>query len=62
MPGTRNDRLNNETYALARFISEDLLDLSEIALAMAYAGRQSGLLPAEIQATLKSALATGARR
>ena len=61
-PGTRNDRLNSETFGLARFIAEGCLDPSEIATTMAYAARQAGLRPREIEATLASALAAGAQR
>ena len=61
-PGTRNDTLNGETFSLMKFQAEGVLDTSEIASAMAYAGRQAGLLPREVQATLTSALAAGARR
>ena len=60
--GSRNDALNAETFGLTRFLVEGSLDASEIATEMAYAGRQSGLLPAELKATLTSALAAGARR
>lgn len=60
--GARNSILNSETFALVKFQTEGVLDASEIATAMAYAGRQAGLLPPEIQATLTSALAAGVRR
>ena len=55
--GTRNDTLNAETFSLTRFLAEGMLDAAEIATTMAYAGRQAGLLPHEVKATLASALA-----
>ena len=61
-PGSRSDMLNAETYALTRFAKDGLLDASEIAITMAYAGRQAGLLTLEVKATLASAMAAGARR
>ena len=60
--GGRNSTLNRETFALMRFMAEGSLDAPEIATTMAYAGRQAGLLPYEVKATLTSALAAGARR
>jgi hypothetical protein len=60
--GMRSDTLKNETFALNRFMAEGLLDALEIATAMAYAGRQAGLLPREVQSALISALSAGARR
>ena len=60
--GTRNDTLNAETYSLTRFLAEGILDASEIATTMAYAGRQAGLLPHEVKATLASSLAASTRR
>ena len=60
--GRRNDTLNRETFAMARFIAEGSLDPADIAAAMAYAGRQAGLGRHEIQATLTSALGVGVRR
>ena len=60
--GTRNDTLNAETFSLTRFLAEGMLDAAEIATTMAYAGRQAGLLPHEVKATLASALAAGTRR
>lgn len=59
--GTRNDRLNREAWAMARFAAEGSLDPREIAVAMTHAGRQAGLLPREIISTLTSALGAGAR-
>jgi hypothetical protein len=60
--GQRNDILNSETFSLTRFLSEGTLDATEVATTMAYAGRQAGLLPPEVKATLASALAAGSRR
>ncbi len=54
--GTRNDTLNREAYAMTRFVSDGALAPSEIATALAYAGRQAGLEPAQIKGTLASAL------
>ena len=61
-PGTRNDALNRETFAMVRFIAEGSLEAIEVATMMAYAARQSGLLPPEVKATVTSALAAGMRR
>jgi hypothetical protein len=60
--GQRNDTLNSETFSLTRFLAEGTLDAAEVATAMAYAGRQAGLPPLEVKATLASTLAAGARR
>jgi hypothetical protein len=60
--GQRNDTLNTETFSLTRFLSEGMLDATEVATAMAYAARQAGLHPHEVKATLTSALAAGLRR
>jgi hypothetical protein len=60
--GRRNDTLNTETFSMKRFLAERMLDAAEVATAMAYAGRQSGLSPLEIKATLASALAASLRR
>ena len=60
--GQRNDILNTETFSLTRFLADGTLDATEVATAMAYAGRQAGLLPPEVKATLASALAAGSRR
>ncbi|WP_252346708.1 bifunctional DNA primase/polymerase [Acetobacter sp. P1H12_c] len=54
--GGRNDRLNAETFSLARFISEGYLTATEIAYAMSAAALQAGLSEAEIQKTIASAL------
>ena len=60
--GRRNDTLNAETFSLTRFMAEGDPGAAEIATAMAYAGRQAGLLPHEVKGTLTSALAAGKRR
>ena len=60
--GQRNDTLNAETFNLTRFMAEGTLNATEIATTMAYAGRQAGLVPHEVKATLTSALAAGGRR
>ncbi|MDN7355181.1 bifunctional DNA primase/polymerase [Acetobacter senegalensis] len=54
--GGRNDRLNAETFSLARFISEGYLTATEIAYAMSAAALQAGLSEPEIQKTVASAL------
>jgi hypothetical protein len=61
-PGSRSDTLNAETFALTRLIMDGFLDASEVATTMAYAGRQAGLQPIEVKATLVSAIAAGTRR
>jgi hypothetical protein len=61
-PGRRNDTLNTETFSLTQFIADGTLDAAEVATVMAYAARQAGLPPPEVQATLASALAAGLRR
>jgi hypothetical protein len=59
--GSRNDALNLEAYSMARFALDGVLEPSEIAVALTHAGRQAGLLPSEIQATLRRALSGRAR-
>ncbi|MCP1269468.1 bifunctional DNA primase/polymerase [Acetobacter cerevisiae] len=54
--GGRNDRLNAETFSLARFIPEGYLTAAEIAYAMSAAALQAGLSEPEIQKTIASAL------
>lgn len=54
--GRRNDTLNAETYALARFIPEGHLTAGQIAEAMAAAALQAGLTVPEIEKTITSAL------
>ena len=54
--GQRNDTLNRQAWAVARFIAEGLLHPSEIAEALAHAGLVAGLDRREVQLTLASAL------
>lgn len=54
--GTRNQTLNAETYALARFIPDGHLTPGEIAAVMATAGLAAGLHTGEIEKTIASAL------
>jgi hypothetical protein len=60
--GQRNDTLNAETWRIARFIQPGVLTALEIAEALAHAGRIAGLNKLEVQHTLASALAAGARQ
>ncbi len=60
--GTRNSTLNTAAWSVSRFISSGQLQPSEIAEALAHAGRVAGLDRMEVQRTLASALASGARR
>jgi hypothetical protein len=60
--GQRNDRLNSAAWSVSRFIQGGQLLPSEIAEALAHAGRVAGLDRMEVQRTLASALAAGARR
>lgn len=60
--GTRNDTLNRAAWSVARFIESGQLQPSEIADALAHAGRIAGLDRMEVRRTLASALAAGARR
>lgn len=60
--GQRNATLNSATWRVARFISTGQLQPGEIADALAHAGRVAGLDRMEVQRTLASALAAGARR
>jgi hypothetical protein len=57
--GQRNDTLNRETFALARFLAEGALAPAEIADALAIAARHAGLSARETAATLVSALLAG---
>lgn len=61
-PGQRNDQLNRSVWSVARFISAGLLEPSEIAEALAHAGRVAGLHRMEVERTLASGLKAGARR
>lgn len=60
-PGTRNDALNRETFALLRLTETGALSAAEIAEAMAHAGIAAGLDRAEIEQTLYSAMTARAR-
>jgi hypothetical protein len=60
--GQRNDTLNKAVWSVSRFIADGLLSPAEVAEALAHAGNVAGLHRLEIQATLTSALAAGARR
>ena len=60
-PGTRNDVLNRAAWSLSRFIADGSLAPSEIAEALAHAGRVAGLDHREIASTLTSALKRGGR-
>lgn len=57
--GTRNDRLNEECFTLARFVREGALGAPEVADALAIAARHAGLTPREAAATLASGLRAG---
>jgi hypothetical protein len=57
--GTRNDVLNSEAYSLGRLVAAGLIDGQAVADALAAAAMAAGLLPREIEATLRSAF--GAR-
>lgn len=54
--GTRNQTLNAETFALARFIPDGHLTAGEIASVMASAGLAAGLAAGEVEKTIASAL------
>jgi hypothetical protein len=60
--GQRNCTLNRATWSVSRFVADGLLQPSEIAEALAHAGRVAGLDRMEVQQTLASALASGTRR
>jgi hypothetical protein len=53
-PGSRNDTLNRETFALSRF-GRGALDMQRVANALAIAAHAAGLPGPEIAATLESA-------
>lgn len=57
--GIRNHALNSEAYSLGRLIAAELLDGQVVADALAAAAMAAGLVPREIEATLRSAF--GAR-
>jgi hypothetical protein len=60
--GQRNDILNRAVWSVSRFIADGLLQPSEIAEALAHAGRVAGLHRLEVERTLASGLRAGARR
>jgi len=60
--GSRNSTLNRAAWSMARFTTNGLLQPSEIAEALAHAARIAGLDRLEVERTLASALAAGARR
>jgi hypothetical protein len=55
--GSRNDALNGEAYGLGRLIVAGLLDGQAVADSLAAAAIATGLMPREIEATLRSAFA-----
>ena len=54
--GGRNQALNDQAFALGRFIADGSLTAGQIAEAMAAAGLQAGLTKSEIEKTITSAL------
>ncbi len=59
--GERNSTLNREAFGLARFITAALLTRDRVEDLLGEAARATGLLDAEIAATLRSALDSGLR-
>jgi hypothetical protein len=59
--GQRNDTLNRCVWSMSRFIAHGLLEPSEIADALAHAGRVAGLDRLEVERTLTSGLRAGVR-
>jgi len=59
--GARNATLNREAFGLARFIAAGLLARDHVEAVLAEAAGATGLLDAEIAATLRSALDSGLR-
>ncbi len=55
--GERNSTLNTEAYGLGRLVAAELLDGQAVADALAAAAVAAGLVPREIEATLRSAFA-----
>jgi hypothetical protein len=55
-PGARNSTLNSEMWSLLRFLGNGELTADAIAKALAVAAHTAGLGPAEIKATLMSAM------
>ena len=60
-PGTRNDTLNRAAWSISRFISDGALQPSEVAEALAHAGRVAGMDHREVARTLTSALTAAGR-
>ena len=60
-PGTRNDTLNRAAWSISRFISDGALQPSEVAEALAHAGRVAGMDHREVARTIASALTAGGR-
>ena len=60
-PGTRNDVLNRAAWSLSRLIADGSLAPSEIAEALAHAGRVAGMDHHEVARTIASALTAGGR-
>jgi Bifunctional DNA primase/polymerase, N-terminal len=60
--GSRNDTLNKAAHSVARFVTEGLLQPSEIAEALAHAARVAGLDRMETARTLASALGSRVRQ
>jgi hypothetical protein len=55
--GARNRTLNTEAYGIGRLVAAGLLDGQHVADALAVAAVAAGLLPREVEATLRSAFA-----
>lgn len=60
--GTRNNTLNDETFALAAFIRDGLLSRAEVEQVMEAAARACGLPDSEARRTIASALDAGVLR
>ncbi len=61
-PGTRNDTLNAAAFSLGRLVGAGLLPSQSVSSALTHAARTAGLDDREIDATLRSGLAAGAKR
>jgi hypothetical protein len=57
--GSRNHKLNAETYRLARLCGAGVLDQVQVAQAMTNAGLDAGLTPREVEGTVRSAMTAG---
>lgn len=57
--GARNDQLNASAFALGQLVGADLLDRGRVGRALTDAAQTTGLLPAEIEQTLRSGLDAG---